>query len=238
MTNAERKHRISEAWSSTFGNFRPPRKIPVIPHRLIFSMSNEMHDALVDAGINPDRVLHSSDEENHAEVRREISSGDSIGYAYGMHHDTDTPSRPRRALPAHGERRVCRDAARPGSSSRGTRSRWTFSAPGSSGRISGGRKFFNPPRNGARSLSRRIDSDKIVFAPRLNAAHLEALRNAQTAEAIRLQQSYRSIRNLEAAIATKRQVLRAKRNVNFVSRLMGRRKPKAHAHAGKTRRRR
>ena len=65
-----------------------------------------------------------------------------------------------------------------------------------------------------------------MFAPRLNAAHLEALRNAQTADAIRLQQSYRSIRNLEAAIATKRRVLTAKRNVNFVSRLVGRRKPK------------
>ena len=77
-----------------------------------------------------------------------------------------------------------------------------------------------------RAVCQRIDSDKIVFAPRLNAAHLEALRNAQTAEAIRLQQSYRSIRNLEAAIATKQQVLTAKRNVNFVSRLMGRRKPK------------
>jgi phage regulator Rha-like protein len=40
------------------------------------------------------------------------------------------------------------------------------------------------------------------------------------------QTTYRSIRNLEAAIATKRQVLTAKRNVNFVSRLIGRRKPK------------
>jgi hypothetical protein len=79
--------------------------------------------------------------------------------------------------------------------------------------------------NGARGLSTdRLD--KIVFAPRLNAAHLEALRHTQTAEAIRLQQSYRNIRNLEAAIATKRQVLTAKRNVNFVSRLIGRRKPK------------
>jgi cell fate (sporulation/competence/biofilm development) regulator YlbF (YheA/YmcA/DUF963 family) len=32
-------------------------------------------------------------------------------------------------------------------------------------------------------------------------AHLEALRNAQTAEAIRLRESYQSIRNLETAIA-------------------------------------
>ena len=86
-------------------------------------------------------------------------------------------------------------------------------------------KILQSPDETERSVCQRIDSDKIVFAPRLNAAHLEALLNAQTAEAIRLQQSYRSIRNLEAAIATKRQVLTGKRNVNFVSRLIGRRKP-------------
>ena len=87
-------------------------------------------------------------------------------------------------------------------------------------------RILQSPEETERAVRQRIDSDKIAFAPRLNAAHLEALRNAQTAEAIRLQQSYRSIRNLEAAIATKRQVLTAKRNANFVSRLIGRRKPK------------
>jgi hypothetical protein len=71
-----------------------------------------------------------------------------------------------------------------------------------------------------------MDSDKLVFAPRLNAAHVTALRNAQTAEAIRLQQSYQNIRNLESSIAAKRQFLSAKRNANFVSRLLGRRKPR------------
>lgn len=50
------------------------------------------------------------------------------------------------------------------------------------------------------------------------------LRSAQTAEAIRLQQSFQSIRNLESAIATKRKFLATKRNANFVLRLLGRRK--------------
>ena len=63
-------------------------------------------------------------------------------------------------------------------------------------------EILQSPEETERAVCQRIDSDKVVFAPRLNAAHLEALRNAQTAEAIRLQQSYRSIPNLEAAIAT------------------------------------
>ena len=87
-------------------------------------------------------------------------------------------------------------------------------------------KALRSPQEIEHAISHRIDADKITFAPRLNAAHLEALRNAQTAEAIRLQQSYRSIRNLESAIAAKRQFLAAKRDADFVSRLMGRRKPR------------
>jgi hypothetical protein len=75
-------------------------------------------------------------------------------------------------------------------------------------------------------LSKRFDSDKIIFAPKLTRSQFEALRNVQTAEAIRLQQSYQSIRNLEASIAAKRQFLAAQRNANLVFRLFGRIKPK------------
>jgi len=76
-------------------------------------------------------------------------------------------------------------------------------------------------------LSKRIDSDKIVFSPRLNHSHLDALRNAQTSKAIHLQQLYQSLRNLEASITAKRQYFALKRNAHFVSRLVGRRTPKA-----------
>jgi len=56
---------------------------------------------------------------------------------------------------------------------------------------------------------------------------MDALRNAQTAEAIRLQQLHQRIRNLEASIAAKRKYFVLKRGANFVSRLVGRRAPKA-----------
>ena len=87
-------------------------------------------------------------------------------------------------------------------------------------------EILESPSEMEKRLSKRLDSDKIIFAPKLTRFQLEALRNAQTAEAIRLQQSYQSIRKLEAAIAAKRQVAAAKRNIKFVSRFLGVRKPK------------
>jgi hypothetical protein len=55
---------------------------------------------------------------------------------------------------------------------------------------------------------------------------MDALRNGQTAEAIRLQQLYSSIRNLEASIVTKRKHFALKRSANSLSRLVGRRRSK------------
>ena len=78
------------------------------------------------------------------------------------------------------------------------------------------------PQKMEEQLSKRFDSDKIVFSPRLNPSQMDALRNAQTAEAIRLQQLYQSIRNLEASIAAKRKYFVLKRSANFVSRLVAR----------------
>jgi hypothetical protein len=75
-------------------------------------------------------------------------------------------------------------------------------------------------------LSRRLDSDKIAFSPRLNSSQMDALRKAQAADAIRLQQLHQSIRNLEASIAAKRKFFELKRSAGFVSRLVGRRTPK------------
>ena len=58
LSNAERKHRITETWQKHSGKFSSTAKRPVMAHRLVFSMSKEQHDALTDAGINPDQVLH------------------------------------------------------------------------------------------------------------------------------------------------------------------------------------
>ena len=50
LSNAERKHRITEAWQKHLAKFSSTAKRPVIAHRLVFSMSKEQHDVLTDAG--------------------------------------------------------------------------------------------------------------------------------------------------------------------------------------------
>ena len=70
----------------------------------------------------------------------------------------------------------------------------------------------------------RLRQDRLFAAPE-SFPNGRALRNAQTAEAIRLQQLHQSIRNLEASISAKRKYFALKRTANFFSRLFGRRMP-------------
>jgi hypothetical protein len=225
LSNAERKHRITEAWQHHLAKFPSQAKRPVIAHRLIFSMSKEQHDALVAAGINPDQVLHSSLKKVMRRFAEKFHPGDSIGFAYGLHHDTPhlhahVALCPRTANGRYvgcstsrfkaGKHKLQMDQIRAWFEQENQR--W--------------QKILRSPQEIEQAVSHRIDSDKIAFAPRLTNAHVQALRSTQTTEAIRLQQSYQSIRNLEAAIAAKRQFLTAKRNAEYVSHLLGRRKPK------------
>jgi hypothetical protein len=69
--------------------FPSQAKRPVIAHRLIFSMSREQHDPLVAAGINPDQVLQSSLKKVMRKFAEKFHPGDAIGFAYGLHHDTE-----------------------------------------------------------------------------------------------------------------------------------------------------
>jgi hypothetical protein len=225
LANGERKRRITEAWQIHLARFHGEAKRPVIAHRLIFSMSTEQHDALVAAGLNPDQVLHSSLKKVMRRFSETFHPGDSIGYAYGLHHDSShlhahVALCPRTAGGAyvgcstsrhpHSKHKRQMDALRAWFGKENER--WSH--------------ILSSPQQIAETISKRFDSDKMTLVPRLTAVNLEALRNAQTAEAIRLQQSYQSIRNLEAAIVAKRQFLNAERNSIFVSRLLGMRKPK------------
>jgi hypothetical protein len=89
LTNDERKKRISESWCRHLRKFPTSSENPVIQHRLIFSMSGELHDKLVASGINPDRVLHSTMKKAMAKFAERFHPNDAVGYAYGLHHDTD-----------------------------------------------------------------------------------------------------------------------------------------------------
>ena len=86
MTNEERKRRISEAWFEHIRKHPTSSGNPVIQHRLVFSMSREMHDRLVDAGISPGLVLQSTTKKIMGKFNERFHPADSIGYAYGIHH--------------------------------------------------------------------------------------------------------------------------------------------------------
>jgi hypothetical protein len=225
LTNAERKRRISEAWFEHIRKYPTSSKNPVIQHRLVFSMSREMHDKLVDAGINPDRVLQATTKTIMGKFNERFHPSDSIGYAYGIHHDTDNLHIHVALCPrtARGAYVGCSTARNPAS---GHKDQMKFLRSCFERENKRWEQVLASPQKLEENLFRRLDSDKIVFSPRLNPSQMDALRNAQTAEAIRLQQLYSSIRNLEASIAAKRQRFVLKRSANFVSRLVGR-TPKA-----------
>ena len=225
LGNEERKRRISEAWFNHIRQFPTSSENPVIQHRLVFTMSEPFHNKLVDAGVNPDRVLRATMKKIMRKFAERFHPHDAIGFAYGIHHDTEN-------LHAHvafcprtvkGAYVGCSMSRSPAS---GNKNQMAYLKKWFERENQRWEKILDSPEKLREHLAQRIDADKVMFAPRLNAAHMAALRNAQTADAIRLQQSYQSIRNLEAAIAAKRQFFAAKRNVNFVFRLLGRRKPK------------
>jgi hypothetical protein len=225
LSNDERKCRITESWQQHLAKFSSQAKRPVVAHRLVFSMSTEQHNALVSAGINPDQVLHATMKKVMRKFAESFHPGDSIGYAYGLHHDTSHLHVHVALCPRTEKGRYVGCSTSRYNQARHKRQmdqirswfelenqRWE--------------KILSSPQKLEQDISQRIDSDRFIFAPRLNAAHLQALRSTQTAEAIRLQQLYQSIRNLETAIGAKRQFHAIQRNANYLSRFLGLRKPK------------
>ena len=89
LSNIERKRRISDEWFKHLKKWHTSSKNPVIQHRLVFTMSTPFHDKLVGAGLNPDTVLQSTLKTMMRDFQEKFHPKDSIGYAYGLHHDTD-----------------------------------------------------------------------------------------------------------------------------------------------------
>jgi hypothetical protein len=225
LTNDERKKRISESWCRHLRKFTTSSENPVIQHRLVFSMSGELHDKLVASGINPDRVLHSSMKKAMAKFTERFHPDDAVGYAYGLHHDTDNLHVHVALCPrtARGVYVGCSTARTPVS---GHKDQMKYLRSCFEQENKRWARILAAPQKLEQHLSKRLDCDKIVFAPRLNHSQINALRSTQTADAIRLQQLYRAIRNLEASVAAKRQYLASKRSSQFVSRLLRKRKPR------------
>ena len=225
LSNEERKKRISEAWFQHIRKFPTSSNNPVIQHRIVFSMSRELHDKLVEAGINPDRVLQSTMRKAMGKFAERFHPTDSIGYAYGIHHDTDNLHMHVALCPrtARGAYVGCSESR---STTSGNKNQMKYLRSCFEQENKRWAHILGSPQKLDEHLSKRLDSDRIIFSQRLNHFQMDALRNTQTADAIRLQELYQSIRNLEATIAAKRQYLATKRHSQFVSRLLGRRTPK------------
>lgn len=232
LTNDERKRRIVESWQRHLAKFPTKAKRPVLAHRLVFSMSTEQHDALVAAGINPDQALHSSMKKIMRRFAEKFHAGDSIGYAYGLHHDTEN---------LHVHVALCPRTAKGTyvgcSTSRFSRSRhkkqmdlirsWFVQEN------SRWEKILSSPQQIEQAAAKRLDSDRLVFSRKLNQQQLGALRSAQNGEALRLQQLYQAIGTLERAINVQRATTAAQRNFRLPGKLTGRRRSKIERVAEK-----
>ena len=226
LSNTERKQRITEAWRKHLAKLPSSAKRPVIAHRLVFSMSKEQHDALTDAGINPDQVLHSTMKKIMRRFNERFHPNDSIGYAYGIHHDTAN---------LHVHVAICprtESGSYVGcSTSRSTHSRHKkqMDCIKSWFELENSRweQILGSPQKLEETLSKRLDADKLVFSPKLNSFQMNVLQCAQNSDSIRLQQLYQSIRNLEASLASKRRSLGAQHNCRFALRLLGHRPSRA-----------
>lgn len=232
LSNPERKQRISNAWFHHIRKFPTTSENPVIQHRLVFTMSRQLHDKLVETGINPDQVLHSTMKKIMGKFEERFHPGDAIGYAYGIHHDTDNlhvhvALCPRSAKGAYVGCSMSRTATS-GHKNQMQYLRSCFALENE--RWS---EILDSPQKLDQHLRSRLDSDTIIFSQKLNHFQMDALCNTQTAEAIRLQQLYQSIRKLEASVAAKRLYFATKRRADVLSRSLGHHRPKVARVLGK-----
>lgn len=208
LSNEERKRRITSTWSAHLGKFPSRAKRPVIAHRMVFSMSVAQHDALVSAGLSPDQVLHSTMKKIMRRFGEKFHSGDSIGFAYGLHHDTGNLHAHVALCPrtANGRYVGC-------STSRATDGRhkkqmdqiraW-FAEENSRWQT-----ILSSPEQIEQAVTKRLDGDRLVFSRKLNQRQLIALRSAQNSDAHRLQQIHQAIGSLERSIELERAALAA-----------------------------
>ncbi len=225
LRNAERKERIADSWFQHIRKFPTSSENPVIQHRLIFSMSRELHDRLVESGISPDRVLQSTMKKIMGKFADRFHRNDAIGYAYGIHHDTDNLHVHVALCPRtlKGKYVGCSMSQTKVS---GNKNQMTFLRKCFVTENQRWGELLSSPVKMQHHLSQRVDCDKLVFSPRINQQQMEAVRQTQTFEAIRLHQLYDSIRHLEAAIAAKRKQFSEEKNLRFLSRLTRRRVPR------------
>jgi hypothetical protein len=87
--NEVRKTKITEAITDIVEDPNKGRYRGAIGHKLIFSVSTEMEEKIESAGLNLDEILRKECKRVMTEFQHEFHKGDQIGYAFGIHHDTN-----------------------------------------------------------------------------------------------------------------------------------------------------
>ena len=224
LSNTERKKRICEAWMKHLQGFKTSSSNPVIQHRLVFTMSTAFHDKLVAAGVNPDIVLQSSLKTVLNRFQQRFHPKDSIGYAYGLHHDTDN---------LHAHVAICPRTANGAyvgvSMSRtresGNKNQMTYLMRSFDRENRKWDKLLADPEKLKQALGQRLDAEKATPFPKISLKQMEALREEETLYASRLRHSYQSILKLERGLQERRQAQRVVRVMQRIPRLLGRHKP-------------
>jgi hypothetical protein len=224
LTNSERKKRITEEWFAHMRKWQTKAKNPVIQHRLIFTMSTPFHDKLVAAGLNPDSVLQGTLRKMMRQFQERFHPGDSIGYAYGIHHDTDH-LHVHVALCPRTKKGVYVGCSTSRTRSSGNRNQieYLMNCFERENRI--WEKRLSDPLKLHQTLAKRLDSDRQTIVSRITARQQTALKRDQSLYATRLRYGYQAILDLETALQKKRQAQRAVRLLRRVPKLFGRRRP-------------
>lgn len=187
-------------------------------------MSQPMHDALVASHINPDAILYQSMKKVMRQFQEKFHPGDSIGYAYGIHHDTDNLHVHVALCPRTKEGRYvgCSTPKNPKHRDQMGYLRKCFEAQN--------RKWEEVLKNPEKLVvsekkSLLLRTDKLFFSPELNPQQQVQLQNSRNLEAFQLHQTYQRLLMLKAQIEVDRRKRIQRANLNFMQRLTGVKKP-------------
>ena len=220
LSNEERKKRLIKYWTDHLGKYPSSSENPVVQHRLIFSMSREQHDAFVARGINPDEILHTSMKKAMKKFTEKFHRNDSIGYAYGLHHDTDHLHVHIGLCPRTKRGRYvgCSTSSTPEKS--GNKNQMDYIRACFELENKRWEKLLSQPEKLEEILSKRLDSHKIVFHPKLTAARKNQLVAEHNQKAQELLQLYTRINALELSFQKLRQQRATRKTSAAISRFL------------------
>jgi hypothetical protein len=224
LSTEEVIRRLGRAWKV---HAKKSRETDVSHHRLVFSISNEFHDTLVRAGRNPDMALRGIIERTMRSFEEKFHPGDSVGYSYGLHHDTDNlhahvliHPRTREGAFVGMSEQLQKKAARHAESRH--KNQLKFVRENARHRAAQVLKEISDPKEAA-YLKNNLYSDRIYFAPR--QSHTSRAKNdfrPRTPADYQLEQKRSAVAALDKQIADKRTALReatSGRNIAVIFRL-------------------